>query len=97
MPYKDREMKRKFQREWLQARRQAWFDENGPCRCCGSDVDLEMHHLDPEQKESHSIWSWSKERRDAETAKCIVLCKICHRSYHAALMKLQAAKRKILS
>jgi hypothetical protein len=39
---------------------------------------LELDHKDHRQKVSHTIWSWSMERRDAELAKCQVLCHDCH-------------------
>lgn len=43
---------------------------------------LQLHHLNPEEKDSHKIWSWSQKRREAEIAKCIVLCWPCHIHYH---------------
>jgi hypothetical protein len=73
-----REYKRKRQREWCAKRRAEWFKENGPCKHCGSSENLELHHVDRKQKKSHSVWSWAKERREAELAKCIVLCESCH-------------------
>ena len=72
------EERKRYQREWVAKRRAEWFSENGPSKHCGSTEALEIHHLDPKQKESHSIFSWSKDRRDVELAKCIVLCHICH-------------------
>lgn len=67
----------------IRDRKDKWFTDNGPCKWCESQIDLELHHLDPNTKEGHVIWSWSQERINAETAKCIVLCKKCHREYHA--------------
>ncbi len=78
MGYRNRTQQRRHQRLWLRRRRAEWLTEHGPCRDCGSDKHLEVHHLDPSQKVSHRIWSWSKERREAELAKCIVLCRKCH-------------------
>ena len=46
-------------------------------------MDLELHHVDPTQKVSHSIWSWTKEKRDKEAAKCKVLCFECHKKESA--------------
>lgn len=74
MPFKDIDDKRRYQREWMAKRRQDWIDEHGPCVKCGSDVDMEVDHIDPDLKLSHKVWSWSKERREAELAKCQVLC-----------------------
>ncbi len=45
---------------------------------CGSWDELEVDHVDPALKISHSIWSWSLERRLAELAKCVVRCRACH-------------------
>lgn len=68
--------------EKVRARRLKWFSENGPCRLCLSANDLQMHHVDPMEKEGHSIWSWSKQRRDSELKKCLVLCQKCHSGIH---------------
>lgn len=42
--------------------------------------NLEVDHIDPDQKISHKVWSWAKPRRDAELAKCQVLCNKCHKN-----------------
>lgn len=68
----------RYQRERRSRLRSQWIKENGPCKECGSTEDLEMDHIDPSHKVHHCIWSWSPERRAAETAKCQVLCKKCH-------------------
>jgi 5-methylcytosine-specific restriction endonuclease McrA len=69
--------KREYQRNWIAERRAAFF--NGKvCVRCGSTEDLQLDHIDPAQKVTHNIWSWSQARRDAEIAKCQVLCKACH-------------------
>lgn len=73
-----KEYLRKFQREWIAERRKEWFEKNGPCAKCGSWNDLELDHIDPALKISHSIWSWSENRRNAELAKCQALCHDCH-------------------
>lgn len=72
------EAMRAYKRQWIAARRKAWFDANGPCVRCGATQHLELDHINPALKVHHAIWSWSKERRDAETAKCQVLCRGCH-------------------
>lgn len=83
--YRDRrEYMRRYQREWV-ARRRAEFFADKVCVACGSSEDLELHHRDPAEKESHSIWSWSAERRDAELAKCEVRCAACHLDAHGKL------------
>jgi hypothetical protein len=72
-----KEQQREYQRVWIAARRAAWFKDKY-CVKCGSIENLENHHLDPSQKISSSVWSWSLEKRDAELAKCEVLCYDCH-------------------
>lgn len=46
---------------------------------CGSYKQLEVDHVDPKTKISHSVWSWSEKRRGEELSKCQVLCSPCHR------------------
>lgn len=53
------------------------------CVQCGEcdPQKLQLDHIDMNGKATehdHKIWSWSKERREAEIAKCQVLCKDCH-------------------
>lgn len=50
------------------------------CATCGSRRRLEVDHVDPAQKVDHRIWSWKKERRTIELAKCQVLCRKCHQN-----------------
>lgn len=50
------------------------------CARCGSFSNLELDHINPEEKETHRIWSWSEERRLVELAKCQVLCNSCHKN-----------------
>lgn len=74
------EAKKAYQREWMRRRRQNWIDENGPCVDCGSDVDLEVDHVDAKTKSFNPsfIWSRKAEVREAELAKCVVRCSTCH-------------------
>lgn len=72
------DQKREYQNAWKKRRRQDWIDANGPCGHCGASNDLEVDHIDPSQKVNHNIWSWSAKRRDAELAKCQVLCRGCN-------------------
>lgn len=69
---------RNYQRSWKAKRRAAWIEANGPCAQCGSFDKLEVDHINPEDKVEHNVWSWSEERREAELAKCQVLCGWCH-------------------
>lgn len=67
----------KYKREWVAARRADWMAGKS-CVTCGSTESLEVDHIDPTQKVAHRIWSWAIPRRDAELAKCQVLCKAHH-------------------
>lgn len=78
MPIKSPEQRREYQRLYVARKRAEWF-RGKSCAYCGSEDNLELHHLDPEQKEEHRIWSWSKERIEKETAKCVVACNDCHK------------------
>ena len=72
---------RTYQRTWLRKRREEYFKDK-LCEWCGSTIKLEIHHKDPKDKISHTVWSWSKVRRNAELKKCIVVCQKCHRAFH---------------
>lgn len=78
MPYADVEAKRAYQRQWLAKRRAEWLADKS-CAVCGATEDLEVDHIDPSLKVSHNLWSWSAARREAELAKCQVLCGDHHR------------------
>lgn len=77
MPYKDRDVQRAYQRNYMRRRRETWFAGKS-CVRCGSVESLELDHVDPATKIAHAVWSWSAVRRDEELAKCQVLCKACH-------------------
>jgi hypothetical protein len=77
MPYSDPAAQREYQRQWCANRRAEWMAGKS-CADCGSTTDLEVDHVDPSQKVSHRVWSWSRARRDAELAKCVVRCQPCH-------------------
>jgi len=79
--YADKGKQREYQRQWVAGRRDAFFCDK-KCTHCSTSEDLQLHHLDPTQKESHSIWGWGDERRLPEIEKCIVLCKPCHYKVH---------------
>lgn len=79
---KRKEYLRAYQRSWLSKRRNEWIAANGPCKFCGSWEKPEVDHIDPAQKIAHNVWSWTKERREAELAKCRILCRSCHHFRH---------------
>ena len=78
MPYKDKSIQRKYQKEWMRSRREDFFFDK-VCVWCSSTEKLELHHVNPDEKVSHRIWSWSESKRSAEIEKCIVLCNECHK------------------
>lgn len=78
MPYADPEEQRGYQRAWIAARRESWISEHGPCTDCKGWYDLQVDHKDAATKVSHRVWSWAAARREAELAKCVVRCRLCH-------------------
>lgn len=77
MPYKDRQRHNEYTRKISAQRRADWFAGKA-CEECNSTEDLQLDHRDPKTKVDHRVWSWSKERRDSELAKCRPLCRPCH-------------------
>ena len=67
-----------YRRKWKAARRASFFDGKS-CVKCGSIERLELDHIDRSTKIDHNIWSWSEARRNAEIAKCQILCYVCHK------------------
>lgn len=84
--YAHREDRRKRE-EWFRR----WIDllrSTQGCSDCGThDGMLEYHHVDPATKRynvSH-MYGYSEEAFMDEVAKCVVLCRQCHRKRHAML------------
>lgn len=92
MGRRDPERQREYQRRWVAARRRAYFEDKA-CATCPSTERLQLHHIDPEEKEHHAIWTWARERFEAEVAKCVVLCADCHRTFHAIDQMRHGRKR----
>ena len=84
MPMATKEAQREYQRKWMARRRKEWLDANGPCVECGSEENLQVDHINPEDKVEHKVWSWAEGRRLAELAKCQVLCLPCHQAKTSA-------------
>jgi len=78
MGYKDKEKQRRYQREWMRKRRQYYFKDK-ECIDCGSRENLEIDHIDPNKKWTHSFWSYSWEKIYKELEKCQILCSSCHK------------------
>jgi hypothetical protein len=79
MPMRTVEEQRAYQLGYIKGVRKQWFEENGPCAKCGSWEDLELDHVNRNEKRTHRVWSLSAEARKTELAKCQVLCKDCHK------------------
>ncbi len=84
MPFKNKEDKLRYQREYQpkwRARRRAEYLADKCCVVCGSRDRLEIDHIDPstkDRKSSSNIWHWSPARRQAELDKCQILCHTHH-------------------
>lgn len=90
MPYKDKEKQKEYSRQWVAKRKANWF-AGKVCVVCGTTERLELDHIDPTLKESHSIWSWSEKRRAQELAKCQVLCYDHHLEKTVKALKARSA------
>lgn len=79
MSYKSKGAQRAYQRRWIAARRKKYLK---PCEKCGSKKRINFHHLNPETKLSHKIWSWKVSRLERELLKCVALCRDYHSKHH---------------
>ena len=74
--------------ELNQQRKQEMVDRfGGKCYDCQNifpNCVFEFHHLDPTSKDVNpsKTLGWTKERRDRELSKCIMLCSNCHKIRH---------------
>lgn len=59
-------------------------DSKRPCLFCGSEENIEFHHINPTEKEYSvtSLASWSYKKVNEELAKCWCLCRECHEKLH---------------
>lgn len=72
-----KEYTRTWQRDrWRRLRAEYLADKF--CVRCGSTRELEIDHIDPSTKTTSKFWMMGRARREAELAKCQVLCKPCH-------------------
>lgn len=67
----------------------------GGCQCCGYNKyygALEFHHLDPSEKDVIIAAMLNRHKTInsiiAEVKKCILLCCLCHREFHAGLRQI---------
>lgn len=89
MPYSDPAEQRRYQREHAARRRAAYFADKS-CARCGSTEDLQLHHVYRASKTASAIWTWGARRREAELAKCVVICHACHQEEHREEMRQRA-------
>jgi hypothetical protein len=69
----------------MKQRRAEYFDgKECAVEGCHITKDLQLHHKDPAQKFTHRIWSYKKEIRDRELAKCEPRCPEHHVAWHLA-------------
>lgn len=93
MPYKDPEKQLEYQRQWIANRRAEYLKDK---KCVKADNScagpLEVDHVDPSKKWTHRIWSYCKAKRDAELAKCQILCQKHHMEKTvASIIKMRTA------
>ena len=87
MPYHKRKQ-RNYQRKWVAKRRADYFADKSCAKCNTTKKKLTLDHIDSTTKVDHKIWSWSAERRNAELAKCQVLCEDCHKEKTAQQLRV---------
>lgn len=84
----NRKRRQELQNNLNQKRKQEMVDAfGGICLDCKLSFPIcvfEFHHLDPKGKDANpsKALSWSKERRDRELSKCVMLCSNCHKIRH---------------
>lgn len=61
-------------------RREAIAQLGGKCVKCGSAQDLQIDHINPEEKEFtlSDLWGIAEKTFKKELDKCQILCKLCH-------------------
>lgn len=91
---RERAHHRNYMREYVRRLRREWVEANGPCQRCGSKDSLEIDHIDPRTKCRGMYWTWAKARREAELAKCQVLCRGCHVIKTSTERRAKAAARR---
>ena len=77
--------------KWRAARRgEEVAKRGGCCEQCGvegEDSFFDFHHINPDEKEIpiNKVWRMAEHKREAELAKCIMVCPNCHRKLHMAM------------
>lgn len=98
MPYKDynRKMAGYMKRRYHQRRAEALETLGGKCVICGTTEDLEIDHIDADDKEIplNKMWSIAKARFLQELDKCQLLCKEHHKEKSRTDMSRKALRRE---
>lgn len=83
-------------KKWRRATKERIVESmGGECQCCGYKTcinSLDLHHINPEEKDSgladlranHGRWALIVE----ELRKCILVCRNCHGEIHAGIREL---------
>lgn len=78
-------------KSYQKRKQQIIYVMGGKCVCCGynkCNSALELHHLDPSEKEfaisNRVIKAWEKQK--AELPKTVLVCANCHREIHAGII-----------
>lgn len=96
-PYRDQRTMREWHAErWRRNRAEGIEILGSKCAECGSTRELQFDHVDPGTKVSSNIWTWARERRLAELAKCQLLCKKCHKKKSAADLRAHVDGLKVV-
>ena len=66
-----------------------WKRERG-CTVCGETEPwvLDMHHLDPSEKESNPAASATLKTFLKHAGSCVLVCSNCHRKVHAGVLRI---------
>jgi len=86
----DPEFKKKNQEKSAEKRKKkkSFWEEltkDDVCEDCGKTQDIEYHHIDPSTKSFNlgdGKFLYGREKLICEKAKCIPLCKNCHKNRH---------------
>ena len=83
---KERARIREYRRNRRDKKKREFFEGKYCEWCSSSSSKLELHHIDGETKRDNIKWQNSNKWIEEELAKCIVLCRKCHRGYHGTLL-----------
>lgn len=80
MGYKSTQAHREANIRLYHRKRQEYITKlGGKCAICGSTVDLQFDHIDPQHKELAVSACLTSLKVEKELSKCQLLCKNCHK------------------